>query len=70
MTKARLASILSVAMVVVALAAAILNYVNNGQVTWKAVAGLLFFVSMALVIRGVTAAGGRGTGQPDRPKTS
>jgi hypothetical protein len=51
MTRARLTSVLSMAMVTLGVAAAILNYLNNGRITWKAVAALLCFVSLALVVR-------------------
>ncbi len=39
MDKARVASVLSVVALLLAIGAAVLNYANNGRVTWKAVAG-------------------------------
>jgi hypothetical protein len=59
MSKARLASVLSVIVLVLAVAAAVLNYINNGRITWRVVAGLLVFVSLALVVRNVLARSGR-----------
>ena len=70
MTKARVTTVLSVVTVLLALTAAIFNYLNNGRITWKAVAGVLVFVSLAFVIRGVTATGERGRDRQNRTKTS
>ena len=60
MSKVRLASVPSVMVLVLAVAAAVLNYINNGRITWKAVAGLLLFVGLALVFR-TAGAGSRST---------
>ena len=51
MTKARVASVLSVIALMLAIGAAVLNYANNGRVTWKAVAGVAIFASMAIALR-------------------
>jgi hypothetical protein len=69
MSKSRLASVLSVTVIVLALAAAILNYFNTGRITWKAVGGLLFFVSVALVVRTVVAANGGPSAGTDQKAT-
>jgi uncharacterized membrane protein YfcA len=68
MTLARLSSVLSVVMVVLAGAAAALNYVNNGRVTWQAVAGLSASVVLALGIRAALAANRRAASAVDPAK--
>jgi membrane protein YdbS with pleckstrin-like domain len=51
MDKARVASVLSVVALLLAIGAAVLNYANNGRVTWKAVAGVAIFASVAIALR-------------------
>jgi hypothetical protein len=69
MSKSRLASVLSVTVIVFVLAAAILNYFNTGRITWKAVGGFLFFVSVALVVRTVVAGNGGTSAGTDQKTT-
>jgi hypothetical protein len=59
MSKAGVALVLGVISLVIAVEAAVLNYINNGRITWKAVAGLLVFGSLVLLVRTVVAGGGR-----------
>lgn len=53
MTKARMTSVLWIVAILLAVAAAILNTINNGRVTWRAVAGVLIITTLALVNRAV-----------------
>jgi hypothetical protein len=56
MTKARLTSVLSVVAVLAAVVAAALNVINNGRLTWKAVAGVAAIVVVVILVRGMVRA--------------
>ena len=70
MSKARLITVLSVTMLILAIVAAIFNTIDNGRITGRTVAGLLFVVSMALALRSVSASIDRGRNRQDGPNAS